>query len=140
MAHKVDSIESLARYPVTVVDKLLVNGPDADPLYKYLKAAQPVSLPNAAGKTAAQALSKDQGALEWNYTKFLCDKNGVPVKRFKSAYVFGACYLFQCIFVSQRVFNDSVFTLDCPSGTIRSSLRGTSGCCSLGRTLRRPSA
>jgi glutathione peroxidase len=73
-------------YPVTVVDKLLVNGPDADPLYKYLKSAQPVSLPNAAGKTAAQALSKDQGALEWNYTKFLCDKRGIPVKRFKSAF------------------------------------------------------
>lgn len=73
-------------YPVTVVDKLLVNGPDADPLYKFLKDKQPVSLPNAAGKTTAQKLSKDQGALEWNYTKFLCDKNGVPVKRFKSAF------------------------------------------------------
>ena len=78
--------------------------------------ATPVSLPNAAGKTAAQKLSKDsvrieldrragasdvrrrpplsrasrsfvrQGALEWNYTKFLCDKRGVPVKRFKSAF------------------------------------------------------
>ena len=27
-----------------------------------------------------------QGALEWYYTKFLCDKRGVPVKRFKSAF------------------------------------------------------
>lgn len=28
-------------YPVTVVDKLLVNGPDADPLYKFMKDRQP---------------------------------------------------------------------------------------------------
>lgn len=74
------------KYDVTVVDKLLVNGPDADPLYKYLKQQQPVSLPNAAGRTTAQALSKDAGALEWNYTKFLCDRDGIPVKRFKSAF------------------------------------------------------
>jgi glutathione peroxidase len=71
---------------VTVVDKELVNGPNAHPLYKYLKSQQPVSFPNAAGKTTAAMLSKDAGAIEWNYTKFLVDKNGIPVKRFKSAY------------------------------------------------------
>jgi glutathione peroxidase-family protein len=71
---------------VTVVDKELVNGPNAHPLYAYLKAQQPISFPNAAGRTTAASLSKDQGAIEWNYTKFLVDRQGIPVKRFKSAY------------------------------------------------------
>ena len=71
---------------VTVVDKELVNGPHAHPLYVYMKSQQPVSFPNAAGKTVAASLSKDQGAIEWNYTKFLVDRQGIPVKRFKSAY------------------------------------------------------
>lgn len=69
-----------------VVDKELVNGPHAHPLYAYLKSEQPVSFPNAAGRTPAASLSKDQGAIEWNYTKFLVDRRGIPVKRFKSAY------------------------------------------------------
>lgn len=71
---------------VTVVDKELVNGPDAHPLYAYLKAQQPISFPNAAGRTPAASMSRDPGAIEWNYTKFLVDRRGIPVKRFKSAY------------------------------------------------------
>eukprot|EP00889_Picochlorum_renovo_P004358 jgi/Picre1/31388/NNA_006740.t1 len=81
-----DALRKFGTGDITVVDKILVNGPDAHPLYKYLKAEQPVSLPNAAGKTAAAMLSKDQGAIEWNYTKFLCNSDGIPVKRFKSGY------------------------------------------------------
>ncbi|WPT10935.1 Glutathione peroxidase-like protein [Picochlorum sp. SENEW3] len=81
-----DALRKFGTSDITVVDKVLVNGPDAHPLYKYLKAEQPVSLPNAAGKTAAAMLSKDQGAIEWNYTKFLCNSAGIPVKRFKSGY------------------------------------------------------
>jgi glutathione peroxidase len=81
-----DALRKFGTGDITVVDKILVNGPDAHPLYKYLKAEQPVSLPNAAGKTAAAMLSKDQGAIEWNYTKFLCNSAGIPVKRFKSGY------------------------------------------------------
>ena len=49
--------------------KIKVNGKDADPLYKWLK-------------------SEDSGPLgkhiEWNFTKFLVDKNGNVIKRFSS--------------------------------------------------------
>lgn len=69
-----------------VTDKILVNGPDAHPLYKFLKAKQPISVPNSAGRVPAAMLAEDPGAIEWNYTKFLINREGMPVKRFKSAY------------------------------------------------------
>ena len=47
--------------------KVEVNGSGALPLYKFLK-------------------TKIRGSLgsfiKWNYAKFLCDSNGVPVKRY----------------------------------------------------------
>lgn len=44
-----------------------VNGDNAIPLFKYLK----------------DQLKGDKGAdLEWNFVKFLIDKNGKPVKRY----------------------------------------------------------
>jgi glutathione peroxidase len=47
--------------------KIDVNGDNAHPLYKYLK-------------------SKKSGwfgsSIKWNFTKFVIDRNGVPVKRF----------------------------------------------------------
>lgn len=55
-----------------------VNGPGADPLYKYLKATAPVSIPGSAFTRTSDLL--------WNYEKFLCDQDGVPVKRFKSPF------------------------------------------------------
>lgn len=64
-----------------VIDKILVNGPDAHPLYKFLKRKQPVSVPNASGKGSLPG-----GAIEWNYTKFLINRDGIPVKRFKPAF------------------------------------------------------
>lgn len=60
-----------------VYDKLLVNGPQAHPLYKYLKQRQPISAPST---------SPGNGEIEWNYVKFLVDRNGQPVKRYKSSY------------------------------------------------------
>jgi glutathione peroxidase len=51
--------------------KIKVNGADAHPLYEYLKAA----LPGILGI----------GAIKWNFTKFLVDKNGVPLKRYSPA-------------------------------------------------------
>jgi glutathione peroxidase len=48
--------------------KIDVNGPNASPLYVYLK------------KTAPGLLGTE--AIKWNFTKFLLDKNGIPVKRF----------------------------------------------------------
>lgn len=47
--------------------KIDVNGKNAHPLYKYLKKELPGTLTNA---------------IKWNFTKFLIDANGKPVKRF----------------------------------------------------------
>ena len=48
-------------------DKINVNGKDADPLFKFLKS----QLRGLLGSK-----------IKWNFTKFLIDKNGKPVKRF----------------------------------------------------------
>ncbi|MBW7455892.1 glutathione peroxidase [Paenibacillus sepulcri] len=47
--------------------KILVNGPDADPLFVYLKKA-------TGGLMGS--------AIKWNFTKFLVNREGKPVKRF----------------------------------------------------------
>ena len=47
--------------------KIEVNGPNADPLYKWLKAATPGS---------------DNADIEWNFAKFLVGRDGKPVARF----------------------------------------------------------
>lgn len=48
--------------------KVEVNGDNTHPLYTYLKEA----LPGLLGSKA----------IKWNFTKFLIDKNGNPVKRY----------------------------------------------------------
>jgi glutathione peroxidase len=50
--------------------KVNVNGDNAHPVYKYLKN----KLPGFLGRK-----------IKWNFTKFLIDKNGIPVKRFSPA-------------------------------------------------------
>lgn len=65
-----------------VLDKLLVNGTNAHPLYKLLKQQQPTPLPSSQ----ATRIGGEPGAITWNYEKFLCDRRGVPVKRFKPAF------------------------------------------------------
>ena len=50
--------------------KIDVNGPHAHPLYRYLTSRCPGS-------------SND--AVEWNFSKFLCNRSGVPVKAYESA-------------------------------------------------------
>lgn len=50
-----------------VFSKTEVNGANAHPIYKYLKQEQGGFLGNK---------------IKWNFTKFLIDKNGIPVKRF----------------------------------------------------------
>jgi len=59
----------LLNYGVTfpMFSKIDVNGTDAHPLYKYLKSA----LPGFLGSR-----------IKWNFTKFLIDTEGKPVKRF----------------------------------------------------------
>jgi glutathione peroxidase len=58
------------RYGVTfpLFSKIDVNGSNADPLYTFLKNAQPGVLGTEA--------------IKWNFTKFLIDRNGQPTKRF----------------------------------------------------------
>lgn len=48
--------------------KVDVNGPEAHPLYKFLKSEAPGLLGSEA--------------IKWNFTKFLVDKDGKVVKRF----------------------------------------------------------
>jgi glutathione peroxidase len=54
--------------------KIDVNGPNAHPLYKFLKRAK-------GGILGALGL----GAIKWNFTKFLVDREGRVVDRFGSA-------------------------------------------------------
>jgi glutathione peroxidase len=56
-------------YNVTfpLFEKVEVNGPDADPLYKWLKRETPGS---------------NDADVEWNFAKFLIGRDGKPVKRF----------------------------------------------------------
>jgi glutathione peroxidase len=49
--------------------KIDVNGEKADPLYNYLKD----ELPGTSGNE-----------IKWNFTKFLLDRKGMPVKRYDS--------------------------------------------------------
>jgi glutathione peroxidase len=62
----------LVNYGVTfpMFSKIDVNGPDAHPLYKYLKSALPGFLSDR---------------IKWNFTKFLINSEGKPVKRFSPA-------------------------------------------------------
>jgi len=57
-------------YGVTfpLFSKVEVNGDNAHPLFKYLKKG----LPGLLGSEK----------IKWNFTKFLIDKNGNPIKRF----------------------------------------------------------
>lgn len=48
-------------------DKIKVNGPQAHPIFTYLKAV----LPGSFGRN-----------VKWNFTKFVIDKTGKPVRRF----------------------------------------------------------
>ncbi|HET7559975.1 MAG TPA: glutathione peroxidase, partial [Limnochordia bacterium] len=59
-----------SRYDVTfpLFAKIDVNGPQAHPLYAHLKAVQP-------GES-------EGGAIEWNFAKFLIDRNGNVVRRY----------------------------------------------------------
>jgi glutathione peroxidase len=50
--------------------KVDVNGPEAHPIFEYLRTTLPGKLGNK---------------IKWNFTKFLIDSEGKPVKRFASA-------------------------------------------------------
>ena len=68
-AQEIQSFCSL-NYAVTfpLFAKIKVNGPDAHPVYGYLKSA----LPGILGLEG----------IKWNFTKFLVGRDGNPIKRF----------------------------------------------------------
>jgi glutathione peroxidase-family protein len=61
--------EFVKKYGVTfdMFSKIDVNGDNAHPLYQYLK--------HICGGTLGDNI-------KWNFSKFLVDKNGIPVKRY----------------------------------------------------------
>ncbi len=50
-----------------ICQKVMVNGPQADPIFVFLKS----KLPGFLGSF-----------VKWNFTKWLCDRRGVPKKRY----------------------------------------------------------
>jgi glutathione peroxidase len=80
-------------YGVTfpMFSKIEVNGDAADPLYKYLRTAQPGSVPPEAikGNRLYEYLAKSNpdslhgDVVRWNFTKFLVDPQGQVVKRYE---------------------------------------------------------
>jgi len=59
--------EFVKQYGVTfpLFNKTIVNGPDTDNVFSFLKRAFP-------------------GDLEWNFVKFIVDHNGAPLRRFST--------------------------------------------------------
>ncbi|GBF97775.1 glutathione peroxidase [Raphidocelis subcapitata] len=65
-----------------IYDHIQVNGPDAHPLYKFLKAA----LPNDAPGSQRPLPGMPPGEITWNYTKFLVGRDGAPLARYKPGF------------------------------------------------------
>lgn len=71
--------------------KIDVNGETADPLFVYLATEKPFKgfgggIKNAALSKFTKANNKqfgDKAYIEWNFTKFLIDRNGEVVERFE---------------------------------------------------------
>jgi glutathione peroxidase len=71
-----------ASYDVTfpVFAKVEVNGPDADPLYKHLRAAAPGDPWPQDGPFGPPAEADE---VKWNFTKFLIGRDGAVIKRYE---------------------------------------------------------
>lgn len=69
--------------------KIDVNGENESPVYTFLKNALPdeeaKGIKNKMAMMAVEKISKttvNKGDIKWNFTKFLVDRNGNPVKRY----------------------------------------------------------
>ena len=69
--------------------KVEVNGENEEPLFTFLKAEAPAEdVSGLKNKMAMKAISKlsdstvKESDIKWNFTKFLVDRNGKPVKRY----------------------------------------------------------
>lgn len=87
-----DEIQAFCKttYDVTfpVLAKIEVNGPGADPLYQYLRAAAPGDFGpqyggfyDAIAKVRPEAEGTDE--VKWNFTKFLIGRDGTVIKRYE---------------------------------------------------------
>jgi glutathione peroxidase len=77
-------------YDVTfpVFAKIDVNGPDADPLYQYLRTQAPGDFgPQYGGFYDAVVKDRPETAgtdeIKWNFTKFLIGRDGEVIKRYE---------------------------------------------------------
>lgn len=83
----------LLNYGVTFenFEKIDVNGEKAHPLYKYLKEQKPEDKTNAASAGLMEKLQSlgqvfPGSEINWNFTKFLVDKNGNVVERYSPTF------------------------------------------------------
>ncbi len=79
-----------ATYDVTfpVLGKVDVNGPDAHPLYRYLREQAPGDFGPQYGEfyTAISSMRPDADGtdeVKWNFTKFLVGRDGEVIKRYE---------------------------------------------------------
>lgn len=71
----------------TIFNKIDVNGENAHPLYVYLKQQQPkdkgdFKFKDLLLKLASLGEKRDEHDIQWNFTKFLVNKEGEVVARF----------------------------------------------------------
>jgi glutathione peroxidase len=71
-----------------ILSKVEVNGPDADPLFRYLRAEAPGAFGPESGslyehvqKSRPETIGTDE--VKWNFTKFLVDREGAVISRYE---------------------------------------------------------